>query len=319
MFIPVGLIARLVVGSAQDSRDRQMAAAMERASIEHDRANHEACAQELWTACTGPSGCLLIVGNNDWSACAVDGIPIQLPPSRSPVEATSTYRDQADVLGPPPHGLLAVCPGRHVLAIQWRGRTVTTTVALYPREAYFLKFDADAGAFVRYERSEEQAIMRRASTGDLTLADYSQFVAMARVRAMSAKGSWQALPQCLAELEAVRQAIVSNQTDVAVRQAQRAGAIITGVALASFEPITTFVGFHVFELAKDNPKAAWTMLQAGLAILPDNPTLLAVQGELQLRAGAREAGVVNLERALARSDGLDPALHDRVKALLQPA
>lgn len=318
MFIPVGLIARLVVSGMESNRDAQVSAAMQRAAMEHDRANQEGAAHELWSACTGPSGCLLILGSNDWSNCAIDGIPITVP--RTEAAATTTYRDSVDVLGPAPHGLLAMCPGRHVIVVRAGGRTVTTAITLHPREAYFLQLDPEAGTFARYEPSEEEAIMRRVSTGDVTLLDYSQFVAIPRLNQLLAKPSWDVIPACVNEINSLITSILSNQTSQAIHQAQRAGAMLTGVPLASFEPFTTRIGFVVFELvAKSQLKEAWTLLQAGLAVLPNNPTLLAVQGELQLKAGAEAEGIANLRLALARADGLDVALRDRVKALLDQA
>ncbi len=56
MFIPIGLIARPVF----DARDAQTEDEMRRAGIEHDRDAQDALEHELWSACAGPSGCLLI-------------------------------------------------------------------------------------------------------------------------------------------------------------------------------------------------------------------------------------------------------------------
>ena len=310
MFIPIGLIARL----ALDARDGQTEDAMRRAGLDHDRAAHEALVQELWSACTGPAGCLLILGGVDWSACAIDGVPITLPPSAQ--LAPTGYRENVDVLGPGPHGLLAVCPGRHSITVRSGHRTVTSAHTLFPREALFLKLDAASGAFARYESSDEAAILRRVSTGDLTLLDYSQHVASPRITGMRAVASTVALTACVNELRLVHKYALDNQ-EAALRQATNGGTHLNGVPIASFEPITTFIGFNVFELAaKEQHTQAWTLLQAGFAVLPDNPTLLAVQGELQLKSGATELGTASLERALVRANGLNLALTSRVRALL---
>lgn len=315
MFIPVGLIARLVVGSAQGARDEQIADAMNRAGLEHDRANREAAINELWTACTGPNSCLWMVGGLDWSACSIDDVPVLLPPSAQ--LPPTGYREGADVLGPGPHGLLAVCPGRHTITVRTTRRTISSAITLFPREAFFQRFDAEAGAFARYEPSDEAAIWRRVNAGDVTLLEYSQHIAANRISRGLPKPSWDAIAACKRELEVVKNAVLGNQLDVAANQARRAAIMLDGVPVASFEPITTFVGFHVFELVnRQEHTRAWTLLQAGFTVLPDNPTLLAVQGELQLKAGATEIGTANLQKALVRVDGLDAALADRVKALL---
>ncbi len=58
------------------------------------------------------------------------------------------------------------------------------------------------------------------------------------------------------------------------------------------------------------------MLEAGLAVLPDDPTLLASRGELALAAGDAADARVHLERALSRGAGLDARVEARAKQLM---
>jgi hypothetical protein len=112
-------------------------------------------------------------------------------------------------------------------------------------------------------------------------------------------------------------AIRAGQQQRAVDATMRAGAALVGAPLLSFEPITSFIGFQAFDLhSKGHPREAWLMLQAGLSVLPDDPTLLAVLGEIQLREGGTDEGVANLTRALAREAALDERLRARVRGLL---
>ena len=80
---------------------------------------------------------------------------------------------------------------------------------------------------------------------------------------------------------------------------------------------TKVVGYHAFELAsQDKMKEAWLLLQGALAVLPEDPTVLAILGELQIRSGAKDAGKSTLTRAIAREAGLEPTMKARVTALV---
>jgi hypothetical protein len=111
--------------------------------------------------------------------------------------------------------------------------------------------------------------------------------------------------------------ILAGDDQKAASAALLAGGALIGAPIPSFESFTTFVGGNAFELVgQKEPRKAWLLLQAGLSILPDNPTLLAVLGEIQIAAGAKDEGRLNLERALAREAGLDPRMTERTRALL---
>ena len=92
---------------------------------------------------------------------------------------------------------------------------------------------------------------------------------------------------------------------------------LVGAPVRSFEPLTTLLGFHAFELAGKNRMAdAQAILAMGLGILPEHPTLVAVVGELLLREGNVAAGKTQLERALGREAALDDRLRARVRQRL---
>ncbi len=311
MFIPIGLIAR-AVSAAQD---RELELSMEAAGAQHAMDQQRARYHELATASSGPDACLLALTGNDWSTCYVDGVAVG--GATTAAASAGGYRDPADPFGAPPHGFVGVSAGRHAVSVSLQGRLVATTIALHPREAMFLRLDREAGVWSRHEDAHGHEMLARYGRGELVLMNYLSTVVMPLVRAGSGKTAQEAMNECTPFLRALLAAVKTGDQARAVAVARQAGNVLVGAALASFEPITSFIGFHAFELVgAGKPKEAWLLLQAGLSILPENPTLLATLGEIQIGAGGVEEGRENLRRALAREAGLDSRLRDRVHQLM---
>jgi len=313
MFIPIGLIARL----AEEARDEAMLQSMQAEAHALDRERAYARAKSLWDACVGPDAALLVVGHNAWADCSIDGVRVlgAAPPAASP--APAGYRAAADDLGPGPHGFLGVPPGRHVIEARCDGRLAFGAIAAHPREAVFVRLDREAGTFVPYERAAENAILHRFESGALHLLHFTTAVAEGLVRDGRARTPHEAMNGCMPALRAVVAHLAAGDTDKAVGQAKVAAGALLGAALPTFEPITSFVGFHVFDLkSKGKAREAWLLANAGLSILPENPTLRAILGELELEAGNRDAAFVHLEAAVAREAGLDPRMMARARELL---
>jgi hypothetical protein len=315
MYIPIGLIARAFVAARDEMQesDMRLAAAM------HERSRFNDSARELWDACTGPSAGLVVLGANDWTAFEMDHVQVDGKLESPPAAAKNDqgYRAAPDVLGPGPHGFLAVCPGRHLVKATVGGRAISTAFTLYPAEAVILRLDRAAATWSRYDAGEMEGILGRFSRGELGLHDYNATVAAARVKAQVIRSAHEALTDCASHLKDTLAALRAGQEQRAVDATLRAGASLIGAPLLSFEPITSFIGFHAFDLlGKGRAKEAWLLIQSGLNVLPDDPTLLAVLGEIQLRNGGNEEGRANLTRALGREAALDERLRARVRELL---
>lgn len=317
MFLPVGLIVR-AIGAAHDYHvESSMAAEANWLDQEREMARGRA----FWDACVGPDACLLALGHVDWSACVIDGIRVEAP-STSPNGGTTGpsqggYRGSADLLGRGPHGLVGVPAGRHVIETRTGDRVSRTSVAIYPREALCLRCDPSSGAWAPYEKAECDAIVARVADGSAELLHYATSVADPLLRARRARTSAEAGQECMQHVKQTLAHILAGDEAKAAGSAMLAGGALLGAPIPSFEPVTTFVGFNAFELiGRNEPRKAWLLLQAGLSILPENPTLLAILGEIQISAGARDDGRLNLERALAREAGLDPRMTERTRALL---
>jgi hypothetical protein len=316
MYIPVGLIVRLAGAAHHQMQEARMAEAEARMDLERAWADHDALTREVYAACTGPAGCLVYLGDGDWTDLSLDGARIDAT-SKPPAAAAAGYRNAASIVGPGPHGFYAVSPGRHSLRATVGPRRVAKSFVVYPGEAFLLRLDRAALAWASLDPSDEKAILDRALEGELALFSYHETVAGPWVQSGRALGAQATLERVAAQLGGVLQAILARDTARATQLVEQASAQLDGAPLPSLAPITTFVGFNVFDLAgKGKAEEAWTLLQAGLALLPDDVTLLALLGETQLRAGNVAEGRAQLTRALAREAGLDDTWKTRARALL---
>jgi hypothetical protein len=173
------------------------------------------------------------------------------------------------------------------------------------------------GAYVGFEAADEARIFERIAASDLPLASYLEHVATPRMQALLTTTATLALVESERAVQRLVTAAAANATASATRAVREAVAALVGIPITSFSRLTQLIGFHAFELASQGKAPeAWTLLQGGLAILPDDPTLLTTLGELQVRAGAREAGKLTLTSALAREGGLEAVTRERLVQLL---
>lgn len=311
MFIPVGLIVRLVAGAA---RDAQVESEMRAAAFAHEMATSNARARELWEACTGEHASLVVLGENVWDECWVDGVRVHVYATGA---SASHYRDATDVLGPGPHGLLGVYPGRHTVATRLGDAWAETAFTVFPREALCLRLDHAARVFDPYDKPRAEAIVARLGTDALKLVHYSTSVAEPLLRGYRAKGHREALGQSLLRIKAMIAAASNGEESRAIGCAREASDALYGAPMPTFEPLTSAIGFAAFELMGKGKRAeARTVLRTGLMILPEDPTLLSVLGELAIQDGEIEVGRGMLERALARDVGLDDRMKARAREVL---
>ncbi len=313
MFIPIGLIARL----AEEARDEAMLQSMQAEAHALDRQRYYERGKALWDACVGPEAALLVIGHNEWGDCAVDGVRVVGAGPADPAPAPAGYRAAADDLGPGPHGFVGVCPGRHVIEARYQGRLAYGAVAVHPRVAVFVRLDREAGAFVPYERAAEPGILHRFESGGLNLLHFASAVGSSLMREGRARTTAEVMNAVTPALRALVAHVRAGEVDKSVAQAKLAAGALLGGPVPTFEPITTFLGFHVFDLkTKGKAREAWLLANAGLSILPENPTLLAILGELELETGDRDAAFAHLEAAVGREAGLDPRMMARARELL---
>ncbi|NOU34962.1 MAG: hypothetical protein HOO96_44285 [Polyangiaceae bacterium] len=317
MLIPIGLIG-FAMSAIEQERANAARHSMQLASAHHQ---FQARGYELWEACTGPDACLLVITGADVRACTIDGVSMARaqPASGSasaavPVESAA-YRSAAQL--PSAAGLFAVCAGLHrIRTTTASGGEVDTFLSLNPREARAFALDANLSAFVAHEPDHEAALVEGALAGPLY--DYNAFVAGARIQSPSIQSAKDALDAAEKWLQQAVQAVAKGVPVKAFELAASARGILAGVPVSSFARLTDFIGFHAFELQQRGEQTkARTVVDAGLVALPDSPTLLAVLGMLQSRAG-EASGQSTLQRALRRGAWMPPALRAQAEALIAP-
>ena len=311
MFIPVGLIVRLAAGAA---REAAMESDMRAAAYAHEMSTRNTNARELWAACTGELASLVVLGENVWDECWIDGVQVHVHATDG---AMSGYRDAHDVLGPGPHGLLGVAPGRHTVATRVGDRWASTAFVLFPREALCLRLDPVACVYDTYDKPRSEAILARLGTDALKLVHYSTSVAGPLIQGFRARGAREALGQAQINVKHMIGAATKGEEGRAIGCAREAADALYAAPITSFEPLTSAIGFAAFELmGKNKNTEARIVLRAGLMILPEDPTLLAALGELAMREGDTTLGRDVLTRALARDAGLDERMKARALELV---
>lgn len=87
MFIPVGLIVRLAAGAA---REAAMESDMRAAAYAHEMSTRNTNARELWAACTGELASLVVLGENVWDECWIDGVQVHVHATDGAMSGTGT-------------------------------------------------------------------------------------------------------------------------------------------------------------------------------------------------------------------------------------
>jgi hypothetical protein len=317
VYLPIGLLGA-ALGRA---RDEDMLDTMNAIGREIDRrrawAAHDEASRELHEACTGEGACLVYLGANSWDGFAIDGVLIDRP--QAPRDAPPAgYREPARRVGAGPHGFFGVCAGRHVVRARVGAALVKTAFLAYPGEAVLLELDPVAGAWAQLDEADSREVVARYAAGDLGLLDYHAWVAERRLADGLAKRSQKALLDAHALAIAALEAAERGRVAEVARLAGSAGAALDGVPLASFGAITSAFGFIAFELlAHGDVARAARAIDVALTILPDDATLLAVSGEIALRADQPGDARARLELAVARGAvGLDATWRARAAAAL---
>jgi hypothetical protein len=315
VIIPIGLLIR-AISAAQDAQTQSDMAASSRM---YDQHRGQQWAHLLWEACSNERACLVVLADNDWNDCTFDGVRLFHLRGRSSLslEAGGYRGNGGGAQGQGPHGFVGVFPGRHVVTTVCNGYAATMTMALHPGEAYCLRLNHARAEWTICPRGETERIVDLFSKNELPLLPYNQTIATPLLQREAPRTVKGALDGCLGQLKQVRASILANNRGGTLHHTTLAGNALLGVPLENYAPITAYVGFEAFELAgKGKLREAWELLQAGLYVLPDNPTLLSALGQFQLGVGEKEHGRAALRRALEREAGLDADLRARTETLL---
>jgi hypothetical protein len=264
-------------------------------SLSFDSDGFTPAERDLRAACFGPQSGVVVLGGNDWDHCAFDSVHIT---------------------GLIAEGFHNVCPGRHRIVTMPSGRRRTAVVdfVLYPGEMLAWCLDAQAARWIRCDLNVEPAVTARVGQEPLLLLDYFETVGTRRLEACIA----------VSRADAVRGAITAlkglvHLVDAGHEPAQLVAAVrdltwnLMGAPVASMNELTSTIGAMASDRAAEGKlRHAWLILQLGLAILPDDPVLSTILGELFARQGQWSQARQYFRAARERPAGLDEAWRLRV-------
>ncbi|MFT3769163.1 MAG: hypothetical protein QM820_27305 [Minicystis sp.] len=318
----MGLIRGLIaVHNAVESRMQTEEAL---ADLQHDlaRGGMPPIERELQQACTGKGSGLLILLDNEWPACEIDGVRLaDLDPSMIAGPSAAADATSGPYRGGPARGLTGcfnVCPGRHVVSTRPGGREapIALSFLVYPGEWLVRRLDREARAFVPVDADEEARIRAQVSQKALVLADYFAAVARVRARANMARPISYVHHASNELWKLIIRIDNGNPTGPLAAIAQELAAGLVGVPMSGIDEITKMIGRAAWERAAAGKRQeAWLVVNLGLAVLTEEPTLLALLGELDAQQGKVADAIRSLDLALARERVIDPFWLERARAL----
>jgi hypothetical protein len=332
MIIPVGLIFSLIRMLVRALSNRPTAA-MELEARRYDGIHDQYAerlarrGQELWRACTGPDAGTIVLSGIDWRSCAINGVPLTaavteaapvssaLPARASaPVSAQTSYAPYRPTGGGSgQQALVGVAPGLHQVTAWVNDRRVDLLLSVHPREARAIQFDAAGQQWHELHGAEQAHQVAEGLTQPVF--NYNANVCPLLMQNTSIQMSGDALASSLHWLNQAQAAKANGMFARSQELVANAQSALIGVPIASFAKLTDGLGFQAFELKQaGKPQEATALIQLGLAVLPDSPTLLAVLGELQLAAGDPN-GRISISQALKRESYIPEAMRVRAQSL----
>ena len=245
-------------------------------------------------------GTVVLLVDNDWNACTVDGL-----------KEDWKRHAAADV-----RGFAGIGGGRHQAVTTTSAGDAMLDFVLYPGEIFIRRLLPQTAKWEAVDRESEDDLRAGARGGSMgkmsgALISYRTVFGIARVMAggkVTAPGA--AIDAACARLDGLlKRAMADQPPEMLVREAYEIGCTLLGVPMtrAELRVVTTPIGELVSaQGAASQFKRGALLASLGLAVLPGDPYL-----EVHLARMLRESGLLSdalecLERALCRSDALDP-------------
>jgi hypothetical protein len=250
-------------------------------------------------------GCL-VLRDNDWSACSIDGIEAQW----------QRLTQQS------PRGFSAVSAGRHQILTTVNGRPAPLDVTLYPGETLVRRLDATEAKWVLDDRDTERQFMELAQGGRYgamasALVDYSkvrqQLTGSPPVPAQDEKIQ----EVCATYLDLAKQLVSGAQLDKLFPAAYQAGTGLIGLALmgSDINKIAGVIGSTASRRAASADfEGAARLCILGLSVLPGDPSLLDLLANLYSDSGRPDLGMELIEEAIRRAHVLPARAQELLKS-----
>jgi hypothetical protein len=234
---------------------------------------------ELRKACSPPLASWLVLLDNDWAQCIVDGVRIGQEGAWQ--------------------GLEQVCPGRHLVATALSAGTAVLDTLVYPGQMHAFRLDRRHGAWLPVTGPEAESLVHAANARRLRLHDYFTLVAEPRLifglvglkeDVLAAVGA--------AFVHLVERLDQGEPPESVAPDAMRLGRALIGLPIESFARIADPVGAIAWERsAAGRRDLARLVTQLGLAWLPGEPSLLASLAGLEAEEGRWEEALTLAKQA----------------------
>jgi hypothetical protein len=250
-------------------------------------------------------GCL-ILRDNDWGACSIDGIEGQW----------QRLTQQS------PRGFSAVSAGRHQILTTIDGRPAPLDVTLYPGEILVRRLDSTAAKWVLDDRETEQQYMQLAQGGRngamaSALVDYSKVRQQLTGAPPMPAQDEKVQEVCATFLDLAKQLMSGAPYEKLAPAAYQAGAGLVGLALmgSDINKIAGIIGSTASRRAASTDfEGAARLCILGLSVLPGDPSLLDLLANLYSDTGRPDLGMELIEEAVRRAHVLPPRAQELLKS-----
>ena len=258
---------------------------------------------------TAAMGTVVLLRDNEWDACVVDGIK----------------EDWKRYGGPDVRGFAGVAAGRHQVVTTTAAGEVTLDFVLYPGEIYVRRLDADTKTWQLVDEAVEATDRDRARGGSMgkmadSLVSYRTTFGIARVMAGAQVKSPDAAVDlaCVQLDELLKRALADQPADTLVKEAYEIGRALIGVPMTRAQ-LATIIGpigklAHERAAASEHKRGA-LLASLGLAVLPDEPYLLESLACMLAGSGLLSDALTCVENVLRRDMALDDDTRIRARAV----
>lgn len=222
---------------------------------------------EIRKACSPPLAGWLVLLDNDWGQCVIDGVRIGQDGGWQ--------------------GMEQICPGRHVVATALSTGPAVLDTLVYPGQMHAFRLDRSRAAWLAVSGPEAAWLAQATNARRLRCNDYYALVAEPKLtfglvgrkeEVLAAVGP--------AFLHLVGRLDQGEPPASVAPDAVRLGRALIGVPIESFGHIADAVGAIAWERsAAGRPDLARLVTQLGLAWLPGEPSLLAFLAGLEAGEG----------------------------------
>jgi hypothetical protein len=258
------------------------------------------------------AGCSLILRDNIWSDCGIDGM-------------RGDFRRLAPQGTQGTRGFCNVSAGRHHVVTHHEDEPIVFDLVLYPGEILVRRLDVDEREFVLDDFETEKKYLALAAGGSRgamasALVDYEKAILAARGSAPELLPDEVTRRVGAAFIAAAEQAASGADQGKLMEQTYKAGLELIGHFMP-FSHIQKFVGLFSMTASKHamggEYELAARVTLLGLSILPGEPWLLDLLANLYSDGGAPVTALPFSEEAIRRAHVLPEKLAQQIRATFQ--